>query len=222
MSSCSWPGWVMIALLGGCSGADQDSKSKSDVTGSAGAMGTSGQPPAAPKVCVPGTTNACLGPGQCSGAQVCLESEAGWGPCDCGSTPPETGVGGLGGAPGQSQTADSGGSHEPAQGTAGASGSSPVAPASTGGLGAGGTLSMAGRGQVGGSPTAIHSSGGNVPSTGGTPPMTKPPLLLRCESGLTACPDACVDLTLDPTNCGGCGKRCADRSICVDGACAKS
>lgn len=39
------------------------------------------------RVCIPGTTQACLGPGACSGAQACLESGAGFGPCDCGSGP---------------------------------------------------------------------------------------------------------------------------------------
>lgn len=39
------------------------------------------------RVCIPGTTQACLGPGACSGAQACLESGAGFGPCDCGPNP---------------------------------------------------------------------------------------------------------------------------------------
>lgn len=51
------------------------------------------EPPGAPtavpgeRVCIPGTTQACLGPGACSGAQSCLESGAGFGPCDCGPNP---------------------------------------------------------------------------------------------------------------------------------------
>lgn len=36
------------------------------------------------RVCVPGVTQACLGPGACSGAQACLDSGTGFGPCDCG------------------------------------------------------------------------------------------------------------------------------------------
>jgi hypothetical protein len=39
------------------------------------------------RLCIPGTTQACLGPGACSGAQSCLESGAGFGPCDCGPNP---------------------------------------------------------------------------------------------------------------------------------------
>lgn len=48
-----------------------------------------GAPAAVPgeRVCIPGTTQACLGPGACSGAQSCLDSGAGFGPCDCGSSP---------------------------------------------------------------------------------------------------------------------------------------
>lgn len=42
------------------------------------------------KVCIPGTTQACLGPGACSGAQACLESGTGFGPCDCGGNPAST------------------------------------------------------------------------------------------------------------------------------------
>jgi hypothetical protein len=40
---------------------------------------------AAKPVCVPGVTQACLGPGACSGAQSCLETGLGYGPCDCGT-----------------------------------------------------------------------------------------------------------------------------------------
>ncbi len=39
----------------------------------------------AERVCVPGLTNACLGPGACVGSQVCTVSGAGYGPCDCGA-----------------------------------------------------------------------------------------------------------------------------------------
>lgn len=42
------------------------------------------------RACVPGVTQACLGPGACSGAQACLPSGEGYGACDCGgvgSTP---------------------------------------------------------------------------------------------------------------------------------------
>lgn len=50
--------------------------------------------PAAPTspapVCVKGTTQACVGPGACTGGQVCLPDGSGYGPCDCGPTPEPT------------------------------------------------------------------------------------------------------------------------------------
>ncbi len=47
------------------------------------------------QVCSPGDTRACLGAGQCAGAQICLEAGTGFSACDCGS-----GGGGGGGAGG--------------------------------------------------------------------------------------------------------------------------
>ena len=46
-----------------------------------------GSAPTGPAVqhCVPGITQACLGPAACKGAQSCLPSGGGFGPCDCGS-----------------------------------------------------------------------------------------------------------------------------------------
>jgi hypothetical protein len=38
------------------------------------------------QLCVPGVTQACLGPGACRGAQACLVDGRGYGACDCGST----------------------------------------------------------------------------------------------------------------------------------------
>ena len=45
-------------------------------------------PAASPPVrsCVPGTTQACVGPGACSGGQACLGDGSGFGACDCGTT----------------------------------------------------------------------------------------------------------------------------------------
>lgn len=45
-------------------------------------------PAPAPKparVCVPGATQACVGPAACSGGHACLPDGSGFGPCDCGS-----------------------------------------------------------------------------------------------------------------------------------------
>jgi hypothetical protein len=41
-------------------------------------------PPDRPRGCFPGSTQACLGPGACAGAQVCGADGARFGACDCG------------------------------------------------------------------------------------------------------------------------------------------
>ena len=46
--------------------------------------------PPAPS-CVPGSTQSCVGPGGCSGGQVCRADGAGLGPCDCGPGKTTTG-----------------------------------------------------------------------------------------------------------------------------------
>jgi hypothetical protein len=42
------------------------------------------QPPP-PRVCVPGASRACVGPGGCNGGQACRPDGSGFGPCDCGA-----------------------------------------------------------------------------------------------------------------------------------------
>jgi hypothetical protein len=44
-----------------------------------------GAVPAA-RACVPGATQACVGPAACSGGQSCLPDGSGFGACDCGAT----------------------------------------------------------------------------------------------------------------------------------------
>lgn len=49
-------------------------------------------------VCIPGATQACVGPGGCQGGQACVSDGSGFGPCDCGpasatqSAPPAGGA----------------------------------------------------------------------------------------------------------------------------------
>lgn len=44
------------------------------------------EPALAPdRLCIPGATQECLGPGACRGAQACLADGNGYGPCDCGN-----------------------------------------------------------------------------------------------------------------------------------------
>lgn len=40
--------------------------------------------PAEERLCIPGATQQCLGPGACRGAQACLPDGDGYGACDCG------------------------------------------------------------------------------------------------------------------------------------------
>lgn len=40
------------------------------------------------KNCVPGSTQACVGPGACQGGQQCLGDGTAFGPCDCGGAGP--------------------------------------------------------------------------------------------------------------------------------------
>jgi hypothetical protein len=52
------------------------------------------RPEAPARACVPGATQACVGPGACSGGQACLNDGSGFGPCDCGTVvaPPGSGA----------------------------------------------------------------------------------------------------------------------------------
>jgi hypothetical protein len=113
---------------------------------SQGASGTPsvGSAPRPERVCVPGVTQACLGPGACSGAQACVPEGSGYGACDCGpaanpggTSPSPTsspaGSGPAGSGPAGSGPAGSGpaGSGPAGSGPAG-SGSAPTsAPATT-------------------------------------------------------------------------------------------
>jgi hypothetical protein len=42
---------------------------------------------AAPRACVPGSTQACVGPAGCSGGQACSADGTRFDPCNCGTTP---------------------------------------------------------------------------------------------------------------------------------------
>nr|PZN25197.1 MAG: hypothetical protein DIU78_10725 [Pseudomonadota bacterium] len=53
---------------------------------SAAAAVSAAPPPSADaRVCIPGATQQCVGPGACSGGQACLPDGSGFGPCDCGT-----------------------------------------------------------------------------------------------------------------------------------------
>ena len=71
------------------------------VVGCGGSVDSSG---ASEAVCAAGTTQACLGPGQCAGAQQCLSDGSAYGSCDCGDSP--GGAGGTGGTGGEGGATD--------------------------------------------------------------------------------------------------------------------
>lgn len=96
----------LALLVVGCSNEDG---------GTAGVAGSAG----ASAGCVPGATQICVGPGACSGAQVCGAAHT-WGTCDCG--------GGWAGSP--------------ASGGSGGGAGSGSGGAATGGSGAGGPTSL--------------------------------------------------------------------------------
>lgn len=60
--------------------------------------------PPTKKICIPGTTQQCVGPGACVGGQACLPTGVAWGPCECAhssrrpASDPATAAGGAGGA----------------------------------------------------------------------------------------------------------------------------
>ena len=150
----------------------------------------------------------------------------------------------VGGSPGTGGIADGGGtlgSGGRGQQTGGLSGTS----VGTGGLGGstdahtdGGNGAMPGSGGtgeggggLGGAAGASTSGKGGDPETGGAPgtggpgqcvPACSSPATCQagtcvCENGTAYCSGACIDVTSDPKNCGGCGKTCPDG--CSAGRC---
>src|SRR4051794_28929625 len=49
--------------------------------------------------------------------------------------------------------------------------------------------------------------------------LAAPDLSSGCGIGLTRCNGACVDLSRDGANCGGCGKACGPNINCANGLC---
>jgi hypothetical protein len=52
-----------------------------------------------------------------------------------------------------------------------------------------------------------------------TATTTAPPSSLTCAPGLTDCGGFCVDLSVDPFNCGACGIACGSGGTCTFGVC---
>lgn len=118
-----WLVAVAMAALVACTSDDDGLSGPSPSSqGGAGQGGEGGQAgskggDAGASVCVPGKSEACVGPGACQGGQVCKADGSGFGPCDCGAGGAGGSVGGAGGsaggAGGASGAAGSAGKCEP-------------------------------------------------------------------------------------------------------------
>lgn len=82
--------WIIASILSvaACDGSNNNE----GVRGAGGAGGITSLSTVI--VCVPGTTQPCVGPGSCPGAQSCGATGTGWSVCDCGTA----GAGNAGGA----------------------------------------------------------------------------------------------------------------------------
>jgi hypothetical protein len=67
-----------------CGGHDDDASPSSGVSTPQAIRAAEPANPVKP-VCTPGGTQACVGPGGCSGGQACTTNGSAFGPCDCGS-----------------------------------------------------------------------------------------------------------------------------------------
>jgi hypothetical protein len=107
-----WLGLGTVALglslaLGGCTSHKRSG-------GTQGAAGDDGDDDN--RVCSPGATQVCVGPGACSGGQVCVADGSRWAACECGGN--EGGADGIGGSENASGTG-TGGAGTSGSGTSG-------------------------------------------------------------------------------------------------------
>lgn len=74
---------AVVIVLTGC-GGDDGGGGGSGGSGAEGGDSSGGSGGAnVVRVCEPGRSEACTGPGACAGAQVCLADGSGWGTCAC-------------------------------------------------------------------------------------------------------------------------------------------
>ena len=129
------------------------------------------------RVCVPGSTQSCLGPGRCEGAQRCDVGGLGFGECTCdgsggmaGAAGTSGGSAGAGNISGGPEMGGSGGNGAGgASGNAGSGGTSGSGGGGTSGSGGGGTSGSGGGGTSGsgGGASGNAGSGGTSGSGGG-------------------------------------------------------
>jgi hypothetical protein len=67
---------------------------------------------------------------------------------------------------------------------------------------------------------ALAACGGTTAEIPNTPDSSvTPDGGLICNGGTVACADKCVQVDVDPSNCGACGKKCASGQFCAAGKC---
>jgi len=185
----------LMALATGCSGGESVSRAPFTAGGEAGAVSV--------PFCEQGTTRACLGPGQCPGAQQC-EPDALWGPCECADVP---GTGGAGGA-------------VPATGGASGAAGEAVAAAVVAGCDPGWLYCA----NMCVNPLADVTNCGacGVWCDAGTETCVDG--VCECAPGFTDCSASgdsyrCADLLTDPNHCGTCQTYCGS-GLCFGGICS--
>ncbi len=89
--------WITLSILSlvACS-SNNDVRRVGAAESTGGAGGGLGTLPGL--VCTPGTTQECVGPGSCHGAQSCNTDGLAWGGCDCGTGTGTGGTGNVGGS----------------------------------------------------------------------------------------------------------------------------
>jgi|GEM_PF-1600735 len=129
-----------------------------------------GSPRGSELACIPGATQACLGPGACSGAQLCSANGSGFGACNCGPL----GVPGSGGGTGSPVPSGVGGGLNGAGGLSGSGGfNSPTD--GTGSAVSGGSASM------------LPSGGASGAFAACEPAATDPRLIANAEGWISRC-----------------------------------
>lgn len=126
----------------------------------------------------------------------------------------ETPGGGKGGSSGSGGMNAGGGDEGSASTTTGPGGGN-------GGGHGGASGSGGGDGGHGGHGGGGHGGGGGQGGQGGADPCAD----VSCSGGTTCCNGVCVDLDVDPLNCGKCGNDCSksagsDNKFCNNGACS--
>jgi len=100
---------LLVAAAVACAGSTENGAGGASKPGTGG-VGSGGLPE---RVCEPGATQACVGPGRCQGGQVCTPDGMTWGVCDCGGggaagSPASGGAPAVGGWPTSGGTATGG------------------------------------------------------------------------------------------------------------------